>query len=269
MVDILKRNNVNIMGEGNQTIVFAHGLACDQTIWNTVLPYFKEDYRIVLFDYVGSGKSDFNAFDPKRYSTMHGYVKDFVEILETLHVGKVIFVGHSVSAMIGILASIEKPDLFETLILIGSSPRYLNDQPDYHGGFEENDIQELLTLMEMNFAGWATVAAAAFMHNPDRPFLTDHLIQSYTKENPKMIKNFAEVVFLSDHREDLAGVTIPSLIMQCSEDSIVPLEAAEYLHQHLKNSKLVVMKATGHYPHVSYPEETVQLIRDYLESYHR
>lgn len=266
MQDILRRNNVNIIGNGEKTIVFGHGLACDQKTWNTVIPYFYNDYRIVLYDYVGSGKSDLTAFDPKRYSTMHGYAKDLLEILETLNTRKVIFVGHSVSAMIGILAAIEKPEFFETLILIGSSARYLNEKPDYHGGFDESDIRELIDLMEMNFNGWATIAAATFMNNPDRPFLTERLIKTYTDENPEIIKNFAEVVFLSDNRKEVPKVTTPSLIMQCSEDSIVPIEAAEYLHKNLKNSKLVVMNATGHYPHLSYPEETFRLIDEYLDS---
>lgn len=264
MQEILKRNNVNIIGKGEKTIVFGHGLACDQKIWDTILPYFEEDYQIVLYDYVGSGDSDFSAFDTERYSTMHGYAKDLLEILEAIDVGEVIFVGHSVSAMIGILASIEKPEYFENLILIGSSPRYLNEHPNYHGGYDESDIEELITMMEMNFSGWATLAAANFMNNPDRPLLTEQLIEVYNEEDPAMMKSFAEVVFLSDHRQDLPEVTIPSLIMQCSEDSIVPLESAEYLHKHLKNSKLIVMEATGHYPQISYPEETVNTILEYI-----
>ena len=268
MQDILKRNHVNIIGQGEKTIVFGHGLACDQNIWNAIIPAFEHNYRIVLYDYVGSGMSDGTAFDPARYNTMHDYVRDLLEILETLNLGKVIFVGHSVSAMIGILASIERPDFFESLILIGSSPRYVNDGPDYYGGFDERDIKELLEMMEMNFKGWATIAAAMFMGNPDRPFLTEKLIKAYTNENTAAIKNFAEVVFLSDHRQDLPKVTIPSFIMQCSEDSIVPLAVAQYLHNNLKNSTMVVMKATGHYPHVSSPEETVTLMNTYLASLH-
>ncbi len=263
---IVKRNNVNIIGNGEKTIVFGHGLACDQKIWDLIIPYFEEDYQIVLYDYVGSGNSDFTAFDSKRYSTMHGYAQDLLEILEAIDVGEVIFVGHSVSAMVGILASIEKPEYFERLILIGSSPRYLNDAPHYHGGYDQSDIDELITMMEMNFNGWATLAAENFMNNPDRPFLTEKLIEVYTEENPAMMKNFAEVVFLSDHREDLPKVTVPSLIMQCSEDSIVPLDSAKYLHTHLINSKLVVMEATGHYPQLSSPEETVNTILEYLET---
>lgn len=266
MQSILKRNNVNIIGEGEKTIVFGHGLACDQKIWNAILPEFKEDYQIVLYDYVGSGDSDFSAFDANRYSSMHGYAKDLLEILEAIEAEEVIFVGHSVSAMIGILASIEKPEYFEKLILIGSSPRYLNDQPDYHGGYDESEIEELIMMMEMNFSGWATLAAASFMNNPDRPLLTEQLIEVYNEEDPAMMKSFAEVVFLSDHRQDLPKVTIPSLIMQCSEDSIVPLESAEYLHKHLKNSKMVVMEATGHYPQISYPEETVSTILEYIDA---
>lgn len=262
--NILKRNNVHIIGEGETTLVFGHGLACDQKIWNTILPHFEEDYQIVLYDYVGSGNSDLSAFDQTRYSSMHGYAKDLLEILEAIEAEKVIFIGHSVSAMVGILASIERPDYFEDLILIGSSARYLNDEPNYLGGYDESDIEELITMMEMNFSGWATLAAASFMNNPDRPLLTEQLIEVYQEENPAMMKSFAEVVFLSDHRQDLPKVTVPSLIMQCSEDSIVPLESAEYLHNHLEKSELVVMEATGHYPQLSYPEETVRTILEYI-----
>lgn len=250
--------------KGKTTIVFGHGLGCDQKIWKGILPAFEENYQIVLYDCVGSGKSDFSAFDPNRYNSMYGYVKDLLEILEAIAAEQVIFVGHSVSAMVGILASIEKPEFFESLILIGSSPRYLNDRPDYHGGYDQSDIEELITMMEMNFSGWATLAATSFMNNPDRPLLTEQLIEVYTEEDPAMMKSFAGVVFLSDHRQDLPKVTIPSLTMQCSEDSIVPLESAEYLHRHLKNSKLVVMKATGHYPQLSSPEETVHTILEYI-----
>lgn len=266
MQNILKRNNVNIVGDGQKTIVFGHGFACDQNIWNSILPYFKKDYRVVLYDYVGSGKSDITAFDENRYNTLHGYAKDLLEILEALNIDKVIFVGHSVSAMIGLLASIEKPELFESLILIGSSPCYLNDEPNYHGGFDERDVQELIEMMEINFTGWATISAATFMNNPDRPSLTENLIKTYTNENPFTMKNFAEVVFLSDHRQDLSRVTVPSFIMQCSQDSIVPLQAAQYLQEHLPNSRFVVMNSTGHYPHLSNPEETFMLINNYIKS---
>lgn len=264
MQNILKRNNVHIIGEGDQTIVFGHGLACDQKIWDTILPYFEEDYQIVLYDYVGSGNSDFSAFDQTRYSSMHGYAKDLLEVLEAIEAEQVIFVGHSVSAMVGILASIERPDYFKDLILIGSSPRYLNDVPNYHGGYDESDIEELITMMEMNFSGWATLAAASFMNNPDRPLLTEQLIEVYQEEDPAMMKSFTEVVFLSDHRQDLPKVTVPSLIIQCSEDSIVPLDSAEYLHNHLEERELIVMEATGHYPQLSYPEETVRTILEYI-----
>lgn len=266
MQNILKRNNVNIVGEGQKTIVFGHGFACDQTIWNSILPYFKKDYRIVLYDYVGSGKSDITAFDKNRYNTLHGYSKDLLEILEALNLDKIIFVGHSVSAMIGLLASIKKPELFEAMILIGSSARYLNDEPNYHGGFDERDVQELIEMMEMNFTGWATAAAAIFMNNPDRHSLTENLIKTYTDENPVIMKNFAEATFLSDHRQDLPLVTVPSFIMQCSEDSVVPLQAAQYLQEHLPNNRFVLMNSTGHYPHLSNPEETIMLIKNYIKS---
>lgn len=264
MQNILKRNNVNILGKGSKAIVFGHGFACDQNVWNAIIPYFENDYCIVLYDYVGSGKSDVNAYDEKRYNSLYGYANDVLEILEALKLDKIIFVGHSVSAMIGILASIKQPEFFESLILVGGSSRYLNDEPHYYGGLDECDIKELLEMMEMNFTGWATISAAAVMNNPDRPILTENLIKTFTKEDPVIMKNFADAIFLSDYRQDLVKVTVPSLIIQCSEDSIVPLEAAQYMHDNLQNSQLIVMKATGHYPHLSNPQETVMLINDYL-----
>lgn len=264
MVDVLSRNNVNVLGRGDQVIVFGHGLACDQRVWNNIISDFTDDYKVVLYDYVGAGNSDLSFFNLDRYSSLSGYALDLMEILESLNVKDVIFVGHSVSAMVGVLASIKKPDLFSKLILVGSSPRYLNSADAYIGGFEQSDIDELIDLMEVNFNGWATLAASMFMNNPDRLALSENLSKAFKKEDAVIVKNFAEVVFLSDHRKDLPQVSVPSLIMQCSEDSIVPLETAKYLHKNLKGSELVVMKATGHYPQLSYPKETVEVIKDYL-----
>lgn len=260
----LIRNHVRVIGQGNQTLVFAHGFGCDQTVWRSMLPYFENDYRIVLFDYVGSGRSDKTAYSPERYSSLHGYAQDVKEIAEELKLAGAVFIGHSVSGMIGLLTAIEAPQLFERLVLIGPSPRYLNDPPGYYGGFDDCDIRELLTMMEMNFVGWASMNAAALMDNPDRPKLSDELKSTFCAEDPEMMKNFAQTTFLSDHRADLPLVQVPSLIIQCSVDSIVPIEAARYLNGQLQDSVLQVIPSRGHYPHLSEPKATAELILRYL-----
>ncbi|MEI7556546.1 alpha/beta hydrolase [Candidatus Chlorohelix sp.] len=266
MQNILLRNNVNILGEGTKTIVFGHGFGCAQNIWQLMIPYFEKDYRIVLFDYVGSGNSDFTAYDPERYKDLHGYAKDLLEILDTLNIGPVIFVGHSVSGMIGLLASIQKPEYFESLIMLSPSPRYLNDKPAYYGGFDESDVKELLRMMEKSFIGWASLNAAGLMNNPDRPILAKRLEDAFCAEDPLIMRNFAEATFLSDHRKDLPNVTVPSLIIQCSLDSVVPIEVGDYLHENIKNSVLEVMESKGHYPNISEPKKTTDIILKFLSS---
>ncbi len=263
MENIVVRNNVKVFGQGDQPIIFAHGFGCDQNMWRFITPAFMDKYQIILFDYVGSGNSDIGAYSSEKYQTLQGYVQDLLDIIETLSLQNSIFVGHSISAMIGLLASIQHPNYFKKLIMIGPSPCYLNDD-GYRGGFERSDIAELLDMMEMNFAGWASYMAPIAMSNPEQPTLTQELKQTFIAADPIIAKEFAEVTFLSDHRSDLSKGTVPSLIIQCSEDSIVPIGVGDYLHQHLKNSTLQLMKAKGHYPHISHPNETIQYITDFL-----
>ena len=264
--DVRRRNNVKILGAGTQPMVFAHGFGCDQNMWRFVAPAFADDYRIVLFDYVGSGKSDLNAYDPVRYSALDGYAQDVLDVLETLDLRDVVFVGHSVSAMVGVLAANREPDRFARLIMIGPSPRYLNDAPEYAGGFERADIEGLLETMDKNFIGWATFLGPAIMKNPERPELGEELTQSFCSTDPVIARRFAEATFFSDNRGDLSRVNVPSLLLQCSDDMIAPDVVGEYVHRHTPGSTLRVMKATGHCPHMSAPEETIMLIREYLES---
>lgn len=263
MENIVVRNNVTILGHGDQPLIFAHGFGCDQNMWRFITPAFMDKYKIILFDYVGSGNSDINAYSSEKYQSLQGYVQDLLDIIETLSLQNSIFVGHSISAMIGLLASIQHPDYFKKLIMIGPSPCYLNDD-GYRGGFERSDIAELLDMMEMNFTGWASYMAPIAMSNPEQPALTQELKQTFIAADPIIAKEFAEVTFLSDHRSELPKVSVPSLIIQCSEDSIVPISVGDYLHQHLKNSTLQLMEAKGHYPHISHPNETIQCIADFL-----
>ncbi len=245
-------------------MLFAHGFGCDQNMWRYVTPAFEDDYRIVLFDYVGSGKSDMAAYDSERYSTLSGYARDVLDVCHVLDLHDVIFVGHSVSSMIGVIAANAEPHLFSDLILVGPSPRYINDAPDYVGGFERSDIDGLLETMDRNYIGWANYLAPAIMKNPDHPELADELTESFCSTDPVVARQFAEATFFADNRADLAGVRVPSLILQCSEDIIAPQEVGEYLHRNLPDSTLRTMRATGHCPHMSAPEETIQLIKEYL-----
>jgi sigma-B regulation protein RsbQ len=261
---VLTRNNVIELGHGTQPMLFAHGFGCDQHMWRYVTPAFENDYRIILFDYVGSGKSDWNAYDAKRYSTLDGYARDVLDICEELDLHDVIFVGHSVSSMIGVLAANAQPQRFAKLIMVGPSPRYINDAPDYVGGFEQSDIEGLLETMDKNYIGWANFLAPAIMKNPDRPELGAELTASFCSTDPVIAAQFARATFFSDNRSDLAQVATPSLILQCSDDIIAPLSVGDYVHRALPGSTLRIMKATGHCPHMSEPAETVSLIKEYL-----
>ena len=262
--DVISRNNVKVLGTGTQPMLLAHGFGCDQNMWRFLTPAFERDYRIVLFDYVGSGKSDLNAYDPARYSSLEGYAQDVLDVCDALQFEKVIFVGHSVSSVVGILASIQRPDLFERLVMVGPSPCYINHPPDYVGGFDRDDVVGLLDLMDKNYIGWANYLAPAIMKNADRPELTAELETSFCSTDPKIARRFAEATFFADNREDLPKVAVPSLIMQCSDDAVAPVEVGEYMHRHLPTSTLRVMRATGHCPHMSNTEETIETIRDYL-----
>jgi sigma-B regulation protein RsbQ len=265
--DILSRNNVRISGRGTQPMLFAHGFGCDQNMWRFVAPAFEDDYRVVLFDYVGSGKSDLAAYDGARYSTLDGYAQDVLDVVHALDLRDVVLVAHSVSSMVGVLAANREPERFERLIMIGPSPRYVNDAP-YVGGFERGDIEGLLDMMEHNYIGWASFLAPAIIKNPDRPELGEELTESFCSTDPVIARRFAEATFLSDNRDDLPRVTVPSLILQCSDDMVAPEGVGEYVHSRTPGSTLRVMKATGHCPHMSHPEETIALMREYLQPAH-
>jgi sigma-B regulation protein RsbQ len=266
--DVLSRNNVKVFGTGTQPMVFAHGFGCDQNMWRFVTPAFEEDYRIVLFDYVGSGGSDLGAYDADRYGRLDGYAQDVLDVCHALELEDVILVAHSVSSMIAVLAANEEPELFERLVLIGPSPRYVNDPPEYVGGFERNDIEGLLDMMDRNYIGWANFLAPAIMKNPERPELGEELTESFCSTDPVIARRFAEATFFADNRDDLPRVRVPSLILQCSEDMIAPSEVGEYVHRQLPGSTLRMMKASGHCPHMSHPEETIEAIREYLAPAH-
>lgn len=262
--NVLLRNNVKVFGsDTSQPMMFAHGFGCDQNMWRFITRAFSDDYKIVVFDYVGSGKSDVAAYSPERYSSLDGYADDILDIVHALDLSQVIFVGHSVSSMTGVLAAIREPDRFSQLILIGPSPRYINDPP-YVGGFERADIEGLLETMEKNYIGWANYLAPAIMKNPERPELAAELTESFCSTDPIIARRFAEATFFADNRKDLPRVGVPSLVLQCSDDLIAPPAVGDYVHANLLQSTLHVLSATGHCPHMSHPEETISAIKAYL-----
>ena len=260
---VLRRNNVQVFGKGKQPMLFAHGFGCDQHMWRFITPAFEEQYKIILFDYVGAGKSDLSAYHPERYATLQGYAQDVLEICEALDLSNTILVGHSVSSMIGLLAANKAPNYFDHLVMVGPSPSYINEG-DYLGGFSRRDIEGLLETMEKNYIGWANFLAPNIMGNKERPQLGQELTDSFCSTDPLIARQFAEATFFSDNRADLKHSRVSSLILQCSDDIIAPLSVGDYLSRHLPASTLRVMKATGHCPHLSEPEETITLIKEYL-----
>lgn len=263
MNSIFSRNHVTILGEGEQVILFAHGFGCEQSMWQQITPAFEKEYRVVLFDYVGAGKSDIQAYDAT-YRSIEGYVQDVLLIIEQLQLENVIFVGHSVSSMIGMLASIRQPEKFKKIIMIGPSPCYMNDG-EYKGGFEEEDVQELLEMMEMNFIGWASYMAPFALGESSTDQTAEQLENVFVSQDPHIAREFAEVTFRLDCRDQLSKMTTPSLILQCADDSIVPSEIGYYLNDHLPYSTFQLLTAKGHYPHISHPEETIAFVKAYIK----
>lgn len=257
------RNNVQVRGAGVRAMVFAHGYGCDQSMWRYVAPAFEPDFRTILFDHVGAGGSDLSAFDPDKYSTLAGYASDVVDLARELGLQDAVFVGHSVSAMIGALASMQAPGLFSDLVMVGPSPRYIDDE-EYVGGFAAAQIEELLEFLDDNPMAWSQAMAPAIMGNADRPELTQELTESFCRTDPEVAKVFARATFLSDNRLDLPQVRARALILQCSEDVIAPLDVGRYLHRHLPDSELVVLQATGHCPNLSAPDEVIAAIRAFV-----
>jgi sigma-B regulation protein RsbQ len=263
-MDALARHNVTVHGRPDgPPIVFSHGFGCDQNMWRFVWPAFAGDHRVILFDHVGHGRSDHADFDPARYASLDGYAQDVLAILRGLDVSGAVFVGHSVSAMIGALASVAEPERFSRLVMVGPSPRYLDDE-GYTGGFSREDIDGLLESLSSNYLGWSGAMAPVIMGNEDRPELGEELTELFCATDPDIAAHFARVTFLSDNRADLPGVTVPTLVLQCSADVIAPVGVGAYVHEQLPDSTLVQLAATGHCPNLSAPKETTAAIRAFL-----
>jgi sigma-B regulation protein RsbQ len=263
-VGVLARNNVNVSGDPSApAMVFAHGFGCDQNMWRFVAPAFEGSHRVVVFDYVGFGGSDHAAWDERRYATLNGYAQDVLEICRELDLSDTVFVGHSVSAMIGVLAAKAEPERFGRLVLVGPSPRYIDDD-GYVGGFTREDIDGLLDSLESNYLGWSSTMAPVIVGNPDRPELGEELTNSFCRTDPHIAAQFARVTFLSDNRADLEAVQTPTLVLQCSDDAIAPQPVGEYVQARLANSELVLLRAIGHCPNLSAPDELISEIRAFL-----
>jgi sigma-B regulation protein RsbQ len=262
-MDISAKHNVHVSGRGDRAMVFAHGFGCDQNMWRFVAPEFENAFKVVLFDHVGAGGSDLSAYDPRKYSTLSGYADDVVEIGRELNLQDAVFVGHSVSAMIGVLASLKAPGMFGQLVLVGPSARYIDDG-DYVGGFSEKQIAELLEFLEDNHMGWSAAMAPSIMGNPDRPELGEELTNSFCRTDPEIAKAFARVTFTSDNRADLPKVSVPTLILQCKEDIIASMEVGEFVHRQIPGSKFAVLDATGHCPNLSAPKEVVSAMQAFV-----
>lgn len=262
-MDVLKRNNVVVKGKGLQVMMFVHGFGCDQNMWRFITPAFEEDYTIILFDHVGAGKSDLNAFQPGKYENLEGYAADIIEIATALQLQDIILIGHSVSAVIGVIAYLSAPEIFKSLILVSPSPSYINEG-DYIGGFTKPQIEELLTSLDQNHLGWSMTMAPVIMGTANGIDLVDELANSFCRTDPAIVLHFARATFLSDKRSLLPAINIPTLILQCCDDVIAPVEVGMYMHWQIKGSALVLMKATGHCPNLSAPLETIDAIKKFL-----
>ncbi|MES2355515.1 MAG: alpha/beta hydrolase [Pseudomonadota bacterium] len=261
-MSIITRYNVKSFGNG-QPILFAHGFGCDQNMWRFVAPAFEGNYQVVLFDYIGAGQSDFSLYNPSRYRYLSSYAEDILTICDGLGLQKTILVGHSVSAIIGILAAIQQPAFFASVVLVAPSPCYINDGK-YVGGFEKKDVEDLLHYLDSNYLSWSSMMAPLVIGNPDRPDLESELENSFCRTNPEIAKNFARATFLSDNRDDLKKLQTKALILQCSHDMLAPETVGQYMHSELQNSELVLLKATGHCPQLSAPDETITAIKAFL-----
>ena len=258
-----ERNNVQVGGHGARPMLFAHGFGCDQGMWRHVAPAFAADHRVVLFDHVGAGGSDIAAFDRVRYGSLSGYADDVLEICEELDLRDVVFVGHSVSAMIGVLAAVEEPERFARLVLVGPSPRYVDDE-GYRGGFSREDIEGLLDSLDSNYLGWSAAMAPVIMGNTERPELATELTNSFCRTDPDIARRFARVTFLSDNRTDLDRVRTPTLVLQCTDDAIAPEAVGEYVTRSIPTAQMVKLRATGHCPNLSAPDDTAEAIAAFV-----
>jgi sigma-B regulation protein RsbQ len=261
-MDVLQRNNVKVIGKGSQVMMFAHGFGCDQSIWRYVTPAFEESFRIVLFDYVGCGGSDRSFYSERRYANLDGYTMDVLEIAAALHLEDIIFVGHSVSSMIGVLAARQCPELFRSMIMIGPSPCYVNE-PGYQGGFDKADLEQMVSTIGVG-TEWAASMANAGMGTTDHPRLTEELVSLFCSMDPAIAHRFAAATLFSDNRAYLQDHAINTLVIQGGVDVIAPVSVGEYIRRSMQNATLVKLDAVGHFPHLNAPRQTIDAMWEHL-----
>jgi sigma-B regulation protein RsbQ len=264
MQAVLKRNNVSVLGRGTQPVLFAHGFGCDQNMWRFITPSFLDNYKVILFDYMGSGQSDIDGYDLQKYSRLDGYAEDILDICNALDLHDVILISHSVSATIGTLASLKEPQRFSKLIHIAPSPCFLNDPPNYMGGFELSDLEELLSLMDKNYIGWASYLAPIVIGGQASDILTGELADSFCSTDPVIAKNFARATFLSDNRDDFAKTLISTLIIQSQTDNLASIEVGQFLNALIPKSTINIIQSEGHCPHMTHPQLVLDAIFNYL-----
>jgi len=258
--NIIAKHNVEIQGSGSNTLVFGHGFGCDKTVWNKVIPEFTDQFHVISFDYIGCGRSDLSEYNNDKYDDLHAYANDLIALCDALNLESVYFIGHSVSGAIGMLASIQRPELFKKLITIGPSPHYLNET-NYHGGFEKEDVMELLTMMQLNYFEWASYLAPVAVGNSEHPEFSEDIKLSFLRSDPVISENFAKVTFLCDIRNQLPNISVPVSVLYCTEDIIVPLEVIDYLAQQIPNCQTLKLEATGHYPQITNPKAVIAGIK--------
>lgn len=263
-INVQERNNVRITGNGETTLMLAHGFGCDQNMWRFMLPFLETNYKVVLFDYVGCGQSDVSGFDKNRYQTLDGYAQDVIEICDELKLQNIVFIGHSVSSIIGMLAAFKSPTIFSKIVMVCPSPCFLNHSPDYFGGFEKDDLEELINLMDKNYIGWANYLAPLVIGQSNSTELIKELEESFCSTDPNYAKPFAMATFFSDDRESLTKLHLPTLILQSSDDNLASVEVGQYMHKKIPNSTLEITDSKGHCLHITEPDAVFQSIEKFL-----
>ena len=266
MNTVTMRNNVKVVGKKNAPVLMlAHGFGCDQNMWRFILPELEYHYQIVLFDYTGSGNSLLTDYTVEKYSTLEGYAKDIIDIIDELQLKAVTIIAHSVSSTIASIASLDRPKIIKKIVMVCPSPCFLNIPPDYQGGFERSDLEELIGLMDKNYIGWANYLAPLVMGRSQSEELIGELSGSFCSTDPIVAKAFAQATFFSDHRHLLQKITCPVQILQSSSDALASISIGYYMAEKIVNSELVVIEAEGHCLHMTNYQKVTQVCLKFIK----